>query len=321
MSASIHAEIDLELRVASKQEVADGVVMIELTSFDGTELPVWTPGSHIDLVLGNDLERQYSLCGDPADRTTWRVAVLRERNSRGGSEFVHDGLKIGAKQQVRGPRNHFELAPSPAYLFVAGGIGITPILPMIAAAKSAGADWRLMYGGRSRASMAFAAELVERDPDRVEVVPQDEAGLLPLEAIAGTPQADTLVYCCGPEPLLTAVETVCSAWPVGSLHVERFAPRKVDAFDPDSPFVVELSLSDIEFTVNPGETILEALVDNGIEVDTSCTEGVCGTCETRVLEGIPDHLDSVLSPEERAANDTMFVCVSRSRCPRLVLEL
>lgn len=321
MSASTHTEVELDLRISTKADVADGVVMIELAAPDGSELPAWTPGSHVDLVVRDGLERQYSLCGDPADRSVWRIAVLREPGSRGGSEHVHVNLHVDAVQRVRGPRNHFGLVPSPRYLFIAGGIGITPIMPMIARAEADGAQWHLVYGGRSRASMAFAEELATQYPERVDIVPHDERGLLPLREIAGEPMSNTQVYCCGPEPLLVAIEEVTAGWPPGSLHLERFAPRQVETFDPDGKFVVELAASGMELTVHPDESILDVLMDNGIDIDTSCTEGVCGTCETRVLSGVPDHLDSVLTPDEQAANDTMFVCVSRARSPRLVLDL
>lgn len=309
------AEQDLRLRVSHRAEGAEGVVVLELADPDGGELPAWTPGAHVDLRLTGDLTRQYSLCGDPADRSVWRVGVLREPDGRGGSAYVHDELAEGQDVDVRGPRNNFELAPSPRYLFIAGGIGITPILPMTAAAQAAGAEWELHYGGRSRRSMAFLEEL------EGTVHPQDEVGLLDLDALLGTPREDTLVYCCGPEPLLAAVEEHCAAWPAGALHVERFAPK--DAGDPvlSGSFEVELSISGQTLTVGPDETVLAVLEAAGVDVLSSCQEGTCGTCETTVLEGEVDHRDSLLTPEEQAANDTMYVCVSRAACPKLVLEL
>jgi ferredoxin-NADP reductase len=180
--------------------------------------------------------RQYSLCGDPADRSAYRLGILRDAQGGGGSLHVHDRLQVGDVVRVRGPRNNFALAPAPRYVFVAGGIGITPILPMIAAACAAGADWSLVYGGRQRASMAFVDELAAHG-ESVAICPQDETGLLDLQTLLGTPQADTLVYCCGPEPLLAAVEARCTAWPSSALHVERFAARpmstpvRAEAFD------------------------------------------------------------------------------------------
>ena len=313
------AEQDLRLRVSRRTEGAEGVVVLELADPTGAQLPAWSPGAHVDLRLTGDLTRQYSLCGDPADRSVWRIGVLREPAGRGGSAFVHDELAEGDEVDVRGPRNHFELAPSPRYLFIAGGIGITPILPMAAAARAAGAAWELHYGGRSRRSMAFLAEL--EDLLEGTVHPQDEVGLLDLDGLLGTPREDTLVYCCGPEPLLTAVEERCAAWPAGALHVERFAPKDVGAPVLSGSFEVELSISGKTLTVGPDQTVLAALEAAGVSVLSSCQEGTCGTCETAVLEGEVDHRDSLLTPDEQAAHDTMFVCVSRAACPKLVLEL
>jgi ferredoxin-NADP reductase len=309
---------DTDLVVAGRGAAAAGVVAVTLRATDDRLLPQWSPGAHVDLVLGPDLVRQYSLCGDPADRRAWRIAVLREAQGRGGSAHVHDRLDVGARVRVRGPRNHFPLRAAPAYLFIAGGIGITPILPMVAEADAAGADWRLRYGGRQRASMAFLDELA-RYGDRVAVRPQDETGLLDLDAVLATPRPDTLVYCCGPEPLLAAVEQRCAAWPTGALHVERFTAKPVDG--PDGGFEVVLGHSGRTVTVPAGTSILKAVEATGVTVLSSCQEGTCGTCETGVLDGRPDHRDSVLNADERAAGDVMMICVSRSLDPRLVLDL
>ena len=306
-----------EVVVAERCLVAEDVVALTLVAADGSPLPGWSPGAHVDLLLRDGLERQFSLCGDPDDARAWRVAVLREPAGRGGSAYVHDELAAGARVRVRGPRNHFALEPAASYLFVAGGIGITPILPMLAAADRAGADWRLLYGGRRRATMAFLDRLAAYG-DRVDVSPQDETGLLDLDAALGTPAPGTLVYCCGPEPLLRAVEERCAAWPQGALHTERFAPAARDedaAAEPGEAFEVELAGSGRTVAVPPGTSILAALESAGLAVLSSCQEGTCGTCETGVLEGEPDHRDVVLTPAERAANDVMMICVSRSRSP------
>ncbi|WP_326758430.1 PDR/VanB family oxidoreductase [Streptomyces phaeochromogenes] len=310
---------EAELVVERRDLAAEGVLALTLRHPLGEELPAWEPGAHIDVVLGPDLERQYSLCGDPADRHSWRVAVLREPDGRGGSAHVHGQLEAGDKVRVRGPRNHFALQPSPRYRFVAGGIGITPILPMLAEAEAAGAEWTLLYGGRTRNSMAFAEEL-SLYGDKVRVAPQDESGLLDLAAELGTPQSDTLVYCCGPGPLLDAVEERCEAWPKGSLHVERFQP-KVQETGADTEFEVVLERSGHTLTVPADVSVLDTVRSAGVEVLFSCTEGTCGTCETDVLEGTPDHRDSVLTDEEREAGETMLICVSRCRGKRLVLDL
>ncbi|GAA1833462.1 PDR/VanB family oxidoreductase [Pseudonocardia alni subsp. carboxydivorans] len=309
---------ELHLVVEKKELLADDVVLLTLRDPSGAELPEWTPGAHLDLVLTADLVRQYSLCGDPGERSVYRVAVLREPAGRGGSAHVHDVVAEGDTVLVRGPRNRFALVDAPGYVFVAGGIGITPLVPMIAEAHAAGADWRLVHGGRSRASMAFT-ELAGRHPDRVTLVPQDEAGLLDvagiLAAAAGRP-----VYCCGPEGLLAAVEAEGERLGV-PVHVERFSARPGALDGPDEAFEVELSGSGTVVAVPAGCSILDALEGAGIATLSSCREGTCGTCETGVLAGEPDHRDSLLTEEEQASSEVMMLCVSRSRSPRLVLEL
>jgi ferredoxin-NADP reductase len=318
---STHDEVERDVVVTARADEAEGVVVLTLELPDGRDLPVWTPGAHADLLMGDGLVRQYSLCGDPADRRRWQVAVLLEPRSRGGSRFVHAELAEGATLRVRGPRNHFALAPAKSYVFVAGGIGITPILPMVAAAEAEGAQWRLAYGGRTRASMAFRIELTQRYGERVDIRPQDETGLLDLAGLLGSADSETLVYCCGPEPLLAAVEAACGHWPSGALHVERFSPQKIAEPVRQESFEVELAKSEMVLTVLPGRSVLQVVEEAGVTVLSSCTQGTCGTCETTVLAGVPEHHDSLLSADQRAANDTMFICVSRSCSPRLVLEL
>lgn len=307
---------ELEMVLEKKELVADGVVLLTLRGADGAELPGWTPGAHVDLHLGADLVRQYSLCGDPADRSGYQLAVLREPAGRGGSAHVHDVLAEGDTVRVAGPRNHFALVDAPRYLFVAGGIGITPILPMVAEVAGAGRDWRLVYGGRTRTSMAFGAELSRRHPGAVALHPMDETGLLDLPALLAEPAAGTAVYCCGPEGLLAAVEEQC---PPEVLHVERFSPKA--GAGPREAFEVELAGSGTVLTVPAERSILEVVEESGVPVLSSCQEGTCGTCETAVLGGVPDHRDSLLTVDEQAANDTMMICVSRSCSARLVLDI
>ena len=299
------------------ETLAEGVRGLTLRAAGGGELPSWQPGAHVDLRLAPGLVRQYSLCGDPADRHRWEVAVLREPESRGGSRHVHERLAPGTRLDADGPRNHFELGDSPAYLFIAGGIGITPILPMISAAEAAGARWRLLYGGRRRASMAFLDRLAAHG-DRVTVRPQDTGGLLDL-GLLDRPLSGTLVYCCGPEPLLAAVEARCAGWPPGALRVERFTPPALDG--PERDFDVLLAGSGRTVRVPAGVSILKAVVEAGVPVLSSCQEGTCGTCETGVLDGEPEHRDAVLTEAERAAGDVMMICVSRCRGERLTLDL
>jgi ferredoxin-NADP reductase len=299
----------LELVVAGKEKVADDVVRLTLRSPDGGSLPPWEPGAHLDLVLPGFV-RQYSLCGDPSDASAYQVAVLREPDGRGGSAYLHS-LHVGDRVEVAGPRNHFPLVAAERYLFIAGGIGITPILPML---DRAGPDWQLVYGGRTRSSMAFTAELSVHG-DRVSFRPQDEHGLLDLPALLAAAKPGTAVYCCGPEPLLAAVEALGPA----DLHVERFTALPDDG--PRTAFEVELAGSGRVLPVPADRSILEVVEEAGVQVLSSCREGTCGTCETGVLGGEPDHRDSVLTAEERAENEVMMLCVSRACSPRLVLDL
>ncbi|MFF4501451.1 PDR/VanB family oxidoreductase [Streptomyces sp. NPDC001401] len=307
---------EAELVVDQREFAADGVLALTLRHPLGEELPAWEPGAHVDVVLGPELERQYSLCGDPADRSVWRIAVLREPDGRGGSAHVHEQLGRGDKVRVRGPRNHFRLETAPRYRFIAGGIGITPILPMLAAAEAAGAEWTLLYGGRTRNSIAFTEEL-GRYGERVTVAPQDETGLLDLGSVLDELPEGTLVYCCGPGPLLDAVEERC---PAERLRVERFSPKAQEVGE-NSEFEVELAQSGRTVAVAADVSVLDAVRAAGVEVLFSCTEGTCGTCETDVLDGTPEHRDSVLSDEERQSGETMMICVSRCRGKKLVLDL
>jgi ferredoxin-NADP reductase len=304
----------VDLVLADRRPVADGVVLLSLRRPDGGQLPPWEPGAHIDVVL-DDLVRQYSLCSDPADRTTWQIAVQREEDGRGGSRRVH-ALATGAAVRVGGPRNHFPLVLAPRYLFVAGGIGITPILPMVRVVAAQGTSWRLVYGGRARRTMAFHDELAGHG-EHVDLCPQDERGLPDLAALFADPEiADegTAVYCCGPEPLLAAVESYRSG---PSLHVERFAPLQVEGA---GAFEVELANSGRTLPVPADRSVLDVLEEAGVPVLWSCREGTCGTCETGVLEGVPEHHDTVLTDDERRVGDVMMVCVSRGT-GRLVLDL
>ncbi len=313
------ADLDLEVLLAHKETIADGVVRLVFRHPAGDRLPPWAPGAHVDLLLRPDLVRQYSLCGDPGDRSVLEVAVLRERAGRGGSAFVHDTLLPGDRVRIRGPRNNFPFVRAERYLFVAGGIGITPLLPMLAAADAAGTDWRLLYGGRSHSSMAFAARLREEHGDRVVLWPRDEAGLPDVPRVLGAAAAGTAVYCCGPESLLAVAEAACAALPHLELHLERFSPKESTGVA--AGFDVELVRSGLTLTVPADRSILEVAEDAGVPVLSSCREGTCGTCETPVLGGLPDHRDSLLTGDERAAGETMMICVSRSCGRKLVLDL
>ncbi|MGW5118672.1 PDR/VanB family oxidoreductase [Streptomyces noursei] len=310
------SETSLHLIVRRMTWEADGVLSVELARPDGAALPAWTPGAHVDVDVGGRI-RQYSLCGDPRAAATYRIGVLNEPASRGGSRHVHTRLRPGDTVPVSPPRNHFALEDAPGYLFVAGGIGITPLLAMARETARRGADWRMVYGGRSRASMAFTDELAALG-GAVTVVPQDERGHPDLDAALADLPAGTLVYCCGPEPLLAALARKC---PADRLRVERFAAPAVEPRAHDRAFEVECRASGRTLTVRTGTSILEAAEDAGILVTSSCRDGICGSCETRVLAGTPDHRDLLLSDAEHTANATMMICVSRCASDRLVLDL
>jgi ferredoxin-NADP reductase len=310
------------LTVIDKAVVADGVVSLTLARTDGSRLPDWEPGAHVDVTPASGGTRQYSLCGDRWDPFHYRIAVLRELDGRGGSAYVHDTLAVGDQVVLGGPRNDFAMVPAARYVFVAGGIGITPLLPMIVQAALVGAEWELLYGGRRRTSMAFLDELAPHG-DRVRTVPEDEAGLLPLAEVLGRARTDTVVYCCGPAPLLAAVErTVAEAgWEPHRLRTERFTAGEVPPPVREEPFELELARTGVRVTVPPQLSVLDAARRAGATTLSSCEQGICGTCETTVLAGVPDHRDSILADHERAAGDAMFPCVSRAASDLLVLDL
>jgi ferredoxin-NADP reductase len=307
------------VRVVEVREEAHGVKSFVIEASDGAPLPVWAPGAHVDLDLTASLSRQYSLCGDPADRTSLRFAVLREPTSRGGSILLHDEIAPGDSLRVVGVRNAFPIIAADRYLLIAGGIGVTPLLAMARELERQGKDWHLLYGGRTRASMAFLSEL-EVYGDKVQVRPEDEFGLLNLAAFLGSAESGQVAYCCGPEPLIKAVESHCAAWPEDLLQIERFRPKEQAMVGTDTSFEVELRTSGITITVPADQSIADALDAVGFHIPRSCNEGTCGTCLTKVIEGLPDHRDSFLRPKQQAKNDRMLVCCSRSLTPRLVLD-
>jgi ferredoxin-NADP reductase len=303
--------------VVGRQDETSEVVTLELALPDAGDLPTWTPGAHVDIAVGELGLRQYSLCGDPDDRGRWRVGVLFEKDGRGGSQYLHREAAVGCTLAVSLPRNNFPLIDSASYVFIAGGIGITPILPMVAAAEAAGARWTLYYGGRAREHMAYLAELAQIGPG-VTLLPHDEFGLLPLESILERGEPDSAIYCCGPEPL----EAAHTPGRGGTLHVERFKPRPTVAdIGGDSEFEVRIASTGATIRIGAGQSILDAFQDAGIEIATSCREGTCASCETAVLDGDVIHRDSVLSENERQQSPSMMVCVSRAKSGMLVLDL
>ncbi|MGP3977271.1 2Fe-2S iron-sulfur cluster-binding protein [Streptomyces sp. 8N114] len=314
--------------VSGVEHLADGVVSLELRRTDGRALPPWQPGAHVDLVLPSGKVRQYSLFGSGQDGrgdegavAAYRIAVLREPDGRGGSVEAH-ALRPGATAAIRGPRNNFPLVAAPAYVFLAGGIGITPFLPMIRRLDAEGADWKLLYRGRTRPAMAFADDLLRRYPGRVGVTASDTDRRPALEELLSAAPQGVAVYCCGPAPMLDAVSAVMrTACPHGRLYTERFAAADRPAPEADEPFDAELTRSGEVVRVEPGHSLLEAIREVEPTLDFSCADGVCGSCETRVVGGTPEHRDSVLHEHERDRRDVIYPCVSRARGRRIALDL
>ena len=314
---------DLALVVESNRMVARDVTALRLVRADGqqVQLPSWTPGSHLDLLLPSGRVRQYSLCGDPADRHGYRIAVRRIATGGGGSREVHE-LRTGTPVTVRGPRAAFPLVRSPRYLFMAGGIGITPIMSMVAAVASSGADWRLVYTGRNRGLMPFLTELTALAGPRLTIWSDAERGGPPTGAalLAAAPGEGTHAYLCGPPPMLAQVraafDPAITEGAIEALHVERFAPPPIVG---GRPLVVELARDGLRCAVPADRSVLEVLRAHRPSLAYSCQQGFCGTCKTRVLSGVVEHRDRILTEPERA--HSMTICVSRAQGDRLVLDL
>jgi ferredoxin-NADP reductase len=309
--------------VRSIRQVARDILEFELGDPDGRSLPAWEPGAHIDLVLPSRRVRSYSLCSDPGDLSTYRVAVLREQASRGGSDELHDAVVEGTQLGLFGPRNHFELIDAPAYLFLAGGIGITPMLAMIAAVDRRGSPWTCVYGGRTRESMAFVDELAVYGSDRVEILVEADVGPPDIAARFRDLARGTIVYCCGPRGMIAAAES--TSWRIGtsSLRVERFHPLRVPVslHEFGSPFSVRLEREGVVLEVPSDRSLLSVIRDVLPTYPSSCGSGSCGVCEARVLSGRIDHRDRVLSLQECERGDVMMVCVSRAEGDLLVLDV
>lgn len=308
------------LRVTRLTWEADGVVGLRLSAVDGRPLPTWEPGAHVDVRLPSGLSRQYSLCGDPADRTGYDIAVRLEADGRGGSAEVHGTALIGREVVVTEVRNHFPLTDAAEYLLIAGGIGVTPLLPMARALAARGVPWSAVYCGRGAATMAFRAELVAAGGERVRCVDTTAEPRPDLKGLVGALGPDAVVYCCGPNSLLDDVTEICEAAGV-RCETEHFGAATAVPDAGGEEVELELRRTGVTVVAGPETTLLEAIRDAGVDVESDCEEGYCGTCETRVLEGVPDHRDVVLSKAERATGRTFFPCVSRACGRKLVLDL
>jgi ferredoxin-NADP reductase len=316
----------ISARVARLEAAGGSILQLVLVPVGGECFPAWEPGAHVDLILpgtgrdGEPLIRQYSLCGDPADLSEYRFGILREPDGRGGSAWVHDRLQVGDEIAVSAPRNHFPFAPGEKTLFIAGGIGITPILPMVRRAVAEGRDWQLIVAARNRARLPFTTELTALPQDRIRYHCDDEAGLLDLPKLLSPLGEETTVYSCGPGPLLDALQkqNEGARW---QLRIERFTAAPAVPGLVNRPFDVICRSTGLRLHVPADKSLLQVLRQAGIKVESSCRDGICGTCETRVLAGTPDHRDSVLSPEEREEGDYMMVCVSRAVGDVLELDI
>ena len=315
----------LTVTVAAVTPAAEGVIVLDLEAPGGGALPPFTAGSHLEIHLANGLIRHYSLCNDPAERQRYRIGVGLAAESRGGSRFIHETIRPGATLKISAPRNNFPLEESaPSFCFIAGGIGITPIMAMIRRAKALGKPWQLHYSARNRQRAAFLDELQALGPADCHFHFDDEAQgrVIDLDTVLRPVGAATHVYCCGPVAMMNAVEEKTKSRLPETVHFEWFTPRgEAKGTGGEREFKVILRRSGKEFTVPPGETILEVLESHGIETAYSCREGVCATCETQVLAGIPDHRDSVLTAKERAANKSVMICISRALSDTLELDL
>lgn len=309
-----------QLTVVERWDHSTSVTEFVLERDDQRRLPDWAPGAHIDVVLPSGAIRQYSLCGDRSAAHQYRIAVQREPDGTGGSVELHDAINIGDTVTFGGPRNNFRLAPAPHYRFIAGGIGITAVLPMIDQAHQLDLEWKLLYLGRAADRMAYR-ELAERFPGRITMHTSQANGRASIREWLGELPEDTMVYACGPESLLESLPEACPELPAEALRTERFTNTMATTTVSDEPYEIELKRSGRTIAASGTTPVVKALTDSGVDVITSCAKGVCGTCEVEVLSGKIDHRDAILDDQERAANTCMFPCVSRSLSQRLVLDL
>jgi ferredoxin-NADP reductase len=315
----------MQVRVKRINFEAEAINSYELVAPEGSDLPAFTAGSHIDLHLPNRMIRSYSLVNDPGERGRYVVAVNKDAASRGGSRFVYETVRPGDFLTISPPRNNFALEENAVHsVLIAGGIGITPVLSMIRRLDVLGRYWELFYAARTRSAAAFldALEALRPNP-RAKIhlnFDQEPPGRpLDLAAIVKQVPMDAHLYCCGPVSMLEAFEAATADRPGKHVHVEYFKAREKPAAA--GGFEVKLARSNRSIAVQAGKSILDALLDAGVSVSYACTEGVCGTCETKVIDGLPDHRDLFLSKEEQAANKTMMICCSGSKSPALVLDL
>lgn len=315
----------LEVRVVRKEREADDICSIELEATDGLPLPPFTAGAHIDLHLRAGLVRQYSLCSRPQERERYLIGVLRDPASRGGSQAVHEDLAVGSVLRISAPRNHFALVAAPSTLLLAGGIGVTPILAMAEVLAAEGKQFEMHYCSRAPERTAFRQRIAGSSYAGQVHFHYDSGAAeqrLDLAALLSAADPDTHIYVCGPGGFIEHVKNSAGAlgWPAAQVHFEYFGAAPVAAGG-DAPFDVRLASSGRVIPIPAGRTVAAVLLEQGVDLPVSCEQGVCGTCLTRVLDGMPDHRDAYLTDEERAANDQFTPCCSRAKSALLVLDL
>ncbi|MGW3104364.1 PDR/VanB family oxidoreductase [Streptomyces sp. NPDC001100] len=309
------------LLVRQVRWITHDVVELRLTRATGGALPVWEPGAHVELTLPSGLRRAYSLCGEVTDTEAWTVAVHHVPGGHGGSREIHETALVGRELEVSGPVNRFPLVPAEGYLLLAGGIGVTPLLPMARELTARGLPWRLVLGARTRSRLVYAEELMALGGDRVLLVAQDEVGLPDLAAELAAAPPTHVVYACGPQPMLDALTELCRTPDSARvLHLERFTGAE-QLGTAAGEFEVVLSRSGLRLTVPSDRSVLDVVREKLPDVPYSCEEGYCGSCETPVMAGLPDHRDTVIEPSERPTATTMMICVSRCDSPVLELDL
>jgi len=314
------ADALIEVRLTAIRYAARDTNLYEFTSLDGKPLHAYQPGAHIDVHLPNGVVRQYSLLEPEPEPQRYMIGVKRDPASRGGSRYVHDELRVGRALKISAPRNNFPLAEDARHVILfAGGIGITPIWCMVQRLEKLGRSWKLYYACRSRSDMAFLRALEGMASSTFHF--DDEAGgkFLDVIGIVATAPKDAHLYCCGPTPMLNAFEAATATWPSDQIHIEYFTPKQEPA--KTGGFVVELARSGREFVIPEGKSILQVLLDAGVDVDYSCELGICGACEQRVISGTPEHRDAILTEEEQAANTKVMICCAGCKSERLVLDL
>lgn len=309
------------LVIGRRDLIKGSIVELKLAPTEPEAFHPWEPGAHIEIVLPSGLIRQYSLCGDPSD-DFYTVAVLREPQSRGGSIEIHEQIDLGSRVAIRGPKNHFPLTSGNPTVFIAGGIGITPLLPMMRKLSFEKCSWILHYGGKSLAALAYLDALQLMDGNEINIYLKNETRRIPVAQILSELDKSAVVYVCGPESMISEVEEVGAELGI-TVKLERFgpAPKRDETGEVNREFEVTLAKSGKTLLVPADERLIDVVRTVVPSVPFSCEEGYCGSCETGVIEGIPDHRDSILSNEEKAENNCMMICVGRSKSEKLLLDL